>query len=270
MQRVRGRARVNGALLAYERVGSGLPVVFVPPLVDGRRIWDNQVTAFAERFEMIRYDLRGYGRSSLGPAIGRSVWDLAPGDLLSLLDALRVRATALVAYSDSAEIVLRASLARPTCVRALVLIAPSVEEVTRRVIDTGIPSMMPHGVPPQYNATDRKAIRDSVLHHFVVRIQNVALEKLRAGPRQAFGRYLGRSESARPILEALRSLQIPTLIVNTDRDSDFTEAKTNVLCAALPRAEREVIPRATSIFLPLVPAEALNRVVLDFLASHYI
>jgi pimeloyl-ACP methyl ester carboxylesterase len=81
---MRGRARVAGATLAYEQVGNGLPIVFVHPVTMDRRIWDRQISALAQHYEVMRYDLRGYGHSSAGPRTVRHAEDLA--GLLDVLD----------------------------------------------------------------------------------------------------------------------------------------------------------------------------------------
>ena len=54
---------VDGARLYYELFGSGHPLVLVPGEVADSRIWEDQVAAFAERYQVVRFDLRGSGRS---------------------------------------------------------------------------------------------------------------------------------------------------------------------------------------------------------------
>ena len=81
----------NGARLPYEIAGSGFPLVLVHAGVADRRMWDDQVAAFAGRYRTIRYDLRSFGES-----VG------APGpfshhaDLRALLDGLEIERAHLV------------------------------------------------------------------------------------------------------------------------------------------------------------------------------
>ena len=59
-----GFAEVNGTKLFYEARGEGPAVVLVHGgLVDGRQ-WDDQMGPLAQRFRVVRYDLRGYGKSA--------------------------------------------------------------------------------------------------------------------------------------------------------------------------------------------------------------
>src|SRR5688572_13427892 len=50
--------------LFYEASGTGAPLVFIHAFSVDRRMWDAQVTAFEEQHRLIRYDLRGHGRSA--------------------------------------------------------------------------------------------------------------------------------------------------------------------------------------------------------------
>src|SRR4051812_40671751 len=62
-----GFAQVNGARLYYEAAGAGHPLVLVHAGIADCRMWDEQVDAFAEHHRVIRYDLRGFGRSDMPP-----------------------------------------------------------------------------------------------------------------------------------------------------------------------------------------------------------
>ncbi len=57
-------ADVNGAYLYYEVAGEGPALVLVHARVADSRMWDPQVATFAPQHRVIRYDMRGFGRSS--------------------------------------------------------------------------------------------------------------------------------------------------------------------------------------------------------------
>src|SRR5258708_24679263 len=60
-----GLADINGAPLYYEVAGAGHPLVLLHAGVADRRMWDDQFAAFASQYQVIRYDLRGFGLSSV-------------------------------------------------------------------------------------------------------------------------------------------------------------------------------------------------------------
>ena len=58
MVKVRG-----GEVWADDTGGDGPPLVLMHPGIGHSAVWDALVPPLAERFRVIRYDLRGYGRS---------------------------------------------------------------------------------------------------------------------------------------------------------------------------------------------------------------
>ncbi len=57
---------MDGTSLYYELSGSGPAVVLVHGRGLDRRMWDEQVPDLAERYTVVQYDLRGFGRSAAG------------------------------------------------------------------------------------------------------------------------------------------------------------------------------------------------------------
>ncbi|HET6401023.1 MAG TPA: alpha/beta hydrolase [Candidatus Kapabacteria bacterium] len=92
-----GYARVNGARLYFEVQGSGPPLVL---LSDGPESSDAPFDSLAESFQVIRYDLRGSGKSSEIADLPFSHSD----DLLELLDHLSVRTATLAELTPGATI----------------------------------------------------------------------------------------------------------------------------------------------------------------------
>ena len=69
--------------LYVEQAGAGSPVVLLHEGIGDSRMWEPQWAAYAERFHVVRFDMRGFGQSP--PAIGS--FSLS-GDLVELLDSL--------------------------------------------------------------------------------------------------------------------------------------------------------------------------------------
>jgi pimeloyl-ACP methyl ester carboxylesterase len=60
---VSGLAAVNGTRLHYETRGRGPAVVLIHGGLVDSRLWDDQMTPLSQKFRIVRYDLRGHGRS---------------------------------------------------------------------------------------------------------------------------------------------------------------------------------------------------------------
>jgi 3-oxoadipate enol-lactonase len=84
MLRKTGMAEVNGARIYYEVAGEGDPLVLVHAGIADSRMWEDQLIVFADRYRIIRHDMRGFGMTAMveGPF---SHYE----DLRALLDSRR-------------------------------------------------------------------------------------------------------------------------------------------------------------------------------------
>ena len=114
-----GVLALPGARLAYQVTGDGPAVVLVHGFGLDMRMWDAQAGHLAARYQMITYDCRGFGSS--GPFDPAAAYTHA-GDLLALLDHLRVGQAVLAGLSFGGRVVLQAALTVPERVRGLVLL----------------------------------------------------------------------------------------------------------------------------------------------------
>src|SRR6185436_3073968 len=89
-----GYAPSNGTSLYYEVSGEGEAVVLLHGFSLDHRMWAPQVDALAGRYRVVRYDLRGFGRSAPSPERFTHA-----DDLLALLDHLHIDRAALVGLS---------------------------------------------------------------------------------------------------------------------------------------------------------------------------
>ena len=62
MLRKTSTASINGAPFYYELVGKGEPLVLVHAGIADSRMWDAQIEVFVQRYRVIRYDMRGFGK----------------------------------------------------------------------------------------------------------------------------------------------------------------------------------------------------------------
>lgn len=112
-------AKVNGTEIYYEIHGEGPPVVFAHGVGGNHSVWYQQVAYFAQNYQAITFDHRGFGRSKVipeGPDRAEFVEDLH-----GLLDHLNIEKAALVAQSMGGIACLGMTARHPERVSALVM-----------------------------------------------------------------------------------------------------------------------------------------------------
>ncbi len=122
MQSSSGYAAVNGAQIFYEVAGEGQPLVFIHAGVADRRMWDDQFAFFCDHYRVIRFDLRGFGKTR--PAPGEFAYR---EDLAALLACLGVEHAFLVGCSMGGFCAMDFALEHPRAVDGLIMVgsAPS-------------------------------------------------------------------------------------------------------------------------------------------------
>ncbi len=116
-----GYATIDNGRLYYEVAGSGEPVILLHGRNLDRRMWDEQFALFQRQFRVIRYDARGFGRSS-----PHDQPFAAPDDLAALYRELGLTRASLVGLSLGGRIAIDFTLAHPEMVDRLVLAAPGI------------------------------------------------------------------------------------------------------------------------------------------------
>ena len=130
----------DGSQLYWREWGAGAPILFLSSLGCDSRMWDYQITAFAdEGFRCIGFDRRGHGRSEQ-PAGGYD-FDTFADDVATLVEDLDLSGLTLIAHSMAGgEAVRYLTRHGSQRVARLVLLAPT----TPMLLKTGD---NPNGLP---------------------------------------------------------------------------------------------------------------------------
>jgi len=117
----KGFADVNGAKLYYQVAGDGQPFVMIHAGISDHRMWNNEFDTYANRYQVMSFDMRGFGKSE--PVEGEfNIQD----DLESLLDFLGIaEPMVLMGCSIGAGLALDFTLTHPDRVQSLILIGAS-------------------------------------------------------------------------------------------------------------------------------------------------
>lgn len=118
MEKKTGYINLDDGKVYYEIAGEGAPLVFLHAVPFDSRMWDDQWREFSRDHQVIRYDLRGLGKSDPleGPISHRQ-------ELYRVLETAGVKQATLVGCSVSGETILDAALERPELVSGLIIVS---------------------------------------------------------------------------------------------------------------------------------------------------
>jgi 3-oxoadipate enol-lactonase len=260
-----GFAGVNGTRLYYEIVGSGAPLVLVHGRGLDRRMWDDQMAAFSAAYRVIRYDARGFGKSSLPTEAPFRHAD----DLHALLDHLGVRQAHVAGLSMGGRIAVDFALLYPESTLSLVLVDASLDGF--RTNDAWNASL--DAIAERARLEGPRAGNELWLEHELFAPARGRAEchaKLEQIARESPGWVWLHDTPLQPIVppaaERLQDVRVPTLVVVGDRDLPDFQRIADKLAGEIGGARKVVLHGAGHMSNMEQPAE-FNAAVLGFLQA---
>ncbi|CAA0106806.1 3-oxoadipate enol-lactonase 2 [Halioglobus japonicus] len=265
MKSTQGTAFVNGAQLHYEMVGDGPALVLIHGNTLDIRMWDEQVAAFAERYRVIRYDMRGFGRSA--PPSGEPY--TPADDLAALLTHLGVGHAHILGLSLGGAVAMDFVLAYPEMTDALILADTGLSEFQWQVYGEFSAAVRAEAVDSGVEAARQRWLAGALFAPVMERPQ--VAQRLRQMVDDYSGWHWLNRDSWQPskpaAIERFESVDTPTLVIIGERDlSDFHEIA-DAVQQRVPGASKAVIAGVGHISNMEAPAQ-FNTLVLDFLADH--
>ena len=104
--------------LYYEVAGSGHPLVFIHGFTLDTRMWDDQFETFAREYQVVRYDRRGFGKSSLPVDEDYAHAD----DLAALLEHLGIDRAYVLGLSGGGASAIDFALTYPEAIDGLITV----------------------------------------------------------------------------------------------------------------------------------------------------
>jgi 3-oxoadipate enol-lactonase len=259
--------KLNGTRIHYERSGSGFPLLLIHAGIADSRMWEPQAKAFANHFDMVRPDLRGFGDSELPPLPYSTC-----ADLIALLDHLKIDRAHVVGCSMGGTVAIDLALKHPGRVEKLVLVASGVSGSSLGAADAALFAE----VEAADRADDMDAVNRAEVRLWVDgprRPEGSAPAAVRELVLDMNGRSLhtdwasAESQSLDPpAITRLSEISAPTLVIVGDQDLPHASANAELIISNVAGAHKVVIKDAAH--LPnLEQPEEFNRVVLDFLAG---
>jgi len=256
-----GMAEVNGTRLYYEMMGKGPTIVLVHGGLVDSRLWNDQIKAFSKHQRVLRYDLRGFGRSAAAPEPFSHIEDLR-----ALMDFLKIDRGTIVGLSLGGIVAADFALEYPTRVERLVLVGPGLRGDKQPPDKDAIKAyeVASKGVAEEFVDVTMKsklyaAVREGTPAY--TRLRQMMLENFKAVAtfRPGFLKY-----PEPPTIERLGSIRAPTLIVIGNEDAQSLKNIADTLAAGIPGARKVVIP-GVSHHPPVERPNDFNNAILNFL-----
>jgi len=262
----RGHAEIPGARLYYEMAGTGQTVVLIHAFMLDTRTWDDQFDSYSKSYRVIRYDARGFGRSSV-PSAGEpySHYD----DLAALLDRLDAGPAHVVGASMGGRFALDFAVTYPDRLRSLTVIDPVVGgwPWSRDWLVSYAP------VLEAARRGDVAAAKQAWLGHPLfapLREKPAVAERMRQMVDDYSGWHLVNPDPARgpqpPTVSQLSKVRAPTLVLVGKRDLPEFQMIASHVARGIPGAQPRTIEDAGHLASMEAPQRA-NELVLGFLAS---
>lgn len=259
-------ATLNNTQFHYELAGAGPPLVLVHAGIADGRMWDEQFDVFAQRYQVLRYDRRGFGRT---PMVAGSYSH--QHDLLALLQYLRMARAYFIGCSQGAKTIVDLALEHPAMTAALVLVAPALSGF----VFTGEPPRQAQRLDDAENAGDLALVNELELqiwvdgpHRTPAQVDARVRERVRAMNRIALQtpENLGQEQPLVPsAAQRLHEIHTPTLVITGDLDTPRTLATAAYLAQHIAGAQSFTLPNTAHLPNLEQPAE-FNRQVLTFLS----
>lgn len=265
-------AQINGANLYYEQAGHGKPFVMIHAGVADSRMWNHEFAYFAEHYQVLRFDMRGYGKSK--PVEGDFN---IQNDFEALLHERQLtQPMILMGCSIGAGLAIEYTLTHPQTVDSLILVGGSPRGFEAKAED---PTNLFEQAQAAFHANDLdrvtklsmqiwfdgsgrlKSSADEATRQLAQAMMRLALEN----EAKQIGRHVRRAFDPSPV-DRLSDLNLPTLAIVGENDLPSLLESTTYMEQHIPQAVKVVMPDAAH--LPnLEHPELFRNTINQFLES---
>ena len=246
-----GLAPINNARIYYETAGEGTPLVMIHAGVADSRQWNNEFAYFAQSHSVIRYDMRGYGKSE--PVAGEFSH---MSDLIALLDHLELDEPAIImGCSMGGGLGMDFALTQPSRVRALIMVdsgpsgldldlptLPKFAEAEKAFEAGNLDLVAELETQIWFDGMDRKPEQvNQAMRKLLYEMDRVALDY----ESRQIGKRLPNTRTQ--AFDRLAQLAIPVLIIIGTHDTPYMLAAADFMKANLRNAQKVMIEDAAHL-----------------------
>jgi 3-oxoadipate enol-lactonase len=257
-------ATINGYELAYSLHGDpNRPVVVLcHALATSMDIWAYQLPLLAHQYRVLRYDLRGHGRSA-APGSSYTLEELA-SDVAALLDHLEIARAAFVGLSIGGMVGQVFALRYPEKLSGLVLCSTGsrTEPQAKATIEERILKVRAEGLKSQLEATLARWFSARFIEEAPATMAWVSDLILATSVDGYTG--CARAIQNLDVTDALSEIRVKTLIVPGEFDLAFPEKISRVINQKIPNSDLVLLKGAAHLG-NVEQAHLFNEILLEFL-----
>jgi pimeloyl-ACP methyl ester carboxylesterase len=267
-----GYAEVNGTHLYYEMAGDGDPVVLLHGLGGDTRYWQVVFDTLAAQYQVVRYDMRGFGRSALPTTEPYT----HAADLKALLDYLGLGRAHLMGNSFGGNQAIQFALAYPAATRSLILISNDVQGAQGQPGSTPAEDAAWGAVFGALGQEDKQGAGAAVVdrHPYFSVVRAMPAERAMVAAMFAdysWWHFQGNQDPvvipATPAVERLGEITAPTLVITGELDAPTVHFMADLTVQGIPGAQKVVMAGLDHVPFLEDPI-AFHKIVLAFLAKH--
>ena len=260
--------------LWYEETGSGQPIVFVHEFAGDHRSWEPQLRHFGQRYRCIAYAARGYPPSDVPESPDRYSQNRATDDIAAILDALKIDKAHIVGLSMGGFATLHFGFRHPKRAKSLVVAGVGygaekeqqgkfrgeVEAVAQALREQG---MAKFAEKYAYGPT-RVQFENKDPRGFAEFKQQLGEHSALGSANTQLG-VQGQRPSLYDLVEDMRKLTIPTLVLTGDEDWPCL-APSVLMKREIPSSALSVMPNCGHT-INIEDPDQFNRLVGDFIVQ---
>jgi pimeloyl-ACP methyl ester carboxylesterase len=248
------KREANGLPHYYEQAGTGAPLVFIHGAFADSQIWEPQWRYFSSQYRLVRYDLRGHGKTGTSE-LGRYSMNTFADDLTSLLDSLEIFSPIVCGLSWGGSIAQAFAVRNPKRIKALVLAGSSVS-IRLTLIDRFLCDVL---FPKWAMLFTIRLLSAKNFTRFSLWLARLTRGKQWLSQNAVMGEYLENSMLAMNSNEyvkiwgaiygfnllPLENITCPTLVLNGEYEPKSTYQHTKEILRRAPHSKANVVPKAS-------------------------
>jgi 3-oxoadipate enol-lactonase len=225
-------------------------------------MWDDQVEALSERYELIRFDARGHGKSTLGSREQLTMEQLAR-DALAVLDACGVARAHLCGLSIGGMTAMQIATLWPDRVLKIALASSAPYMPPREMWQTRIDAVLAQGVAPLVESILGRWFTPEFRAAQPQTIERVRAMLLDANPKG----YAALATAIRDMdqRESIRAITAKTLVISGAKDPSTTVKDAELIAASIPDSRLIVLEAAHMVNIER--GTEFTTTLLEFLAA---